>query len=126
VTSFFMSNEPNEAIGKILNDPRINYSARTDYGMAFQHFRDDHLRELDKKTTLIIIGDARSNYLNSREPLLENMRERCRRLIWLNPEQKKFWGTGDSEMMRYQDHCNEARACGNLNQLIDFIEALVL
>ena len=126
VTSFFMSNEPNEAIVKILNDPRINYSARTDYGMAFQHFRDDHLRELDKKTTLIIIGDARSNYLNSREPLLENMRERCRRLIWLNPEQKKFWGTGDSEMMRYQDHCNEVRACGNLNQLIDFIEALVL
>ncbi len=126
VTSFFMSNEPNEAIQKILNDPRINYNARTDYGMAFQQFRDDHLRELDKKTTLIIIGDARSNYLNSREPLLEKMRDRCRRLIWLNPEQKKFWGTGDSEMMRYQDHCNEARACGNLNQLIDFIEALVL
>lgn len=126
VTSFFMSNEPNEAIQKILNDPRINYNARTDYGMAFQQFRDDHLRELDKKTTLIIIGDARSNYLNSREPLLENMRDRCRRLIWLNPEQKKFWGTGDSEMIRYQDHCNEARACGNLNQLIDFIEALVL
>lgn len=29
-------------------------------------------------------------------------------------------------MMRYQNHCNEAKACGNLNQLIDFIEALVL
>ncbi len=126
VTSFFISNEPNEAIQKILNDPRINYNARTDYGMAFQRFRDDHLGELDKKTTLIIIGDGRSNYLNPREPLLENMRDRCRRLIWLNPEQKKFWGTGDSEMIRYQDHCNEARACGNLNQLIDFIEALVL
>ena len=126
VTSFFMSNDPNEAIKKILNDPRINYNARTDYGMAFQQFRDHHLQELDKKTTLIIVGDGRSNYLNSREPLLENMRDRCRRLIWLNPEQEKYWGTGDSEMMRYQDHCNEARACGNLNQLIDFIEALVL
>jgi uncharacterized protein with von Willebrand factor type A (vWA) domain len=126
VTSLFMSNEPNDAIRRILNDTRINYNARTDYGMAFQQFRDHHLRELDKKTTLIIIGDGRSNYLNPREPLLEVMRERCRRLIWLNPEQKKFWGTGDSEMMQYQDHCNEARACGNLNQLIDFIEALVL
>ncbi len=126
VTSFFMSNEPNKAIQKILNDNRINYNAKTDYGMAFQHFRDHHLQELDKKTTLIIIGDGRSNYLNPREPLLEAMRGRCRRLIWLNPEQKKFWGTGDSEMMQYQNHCNEARACGNLNQLIDFIEALVL
>jgi uncharacterized protein with von Willebrand factor type A (vWA) domain len=126
VTSFFMANDPNKAIQKILNDPRINYNARTDYGMAFQRFRDHHFRELDKKTTLIIIGDARSNYLNPRESLLEKMRDRCRRLIWLNPEQKKFWGTGDSEMMGYQDHCNETRACGNLNQLIDFIEALVL
>lgn len=94
VTSFFMSNEPNKAIQKILNDPRINYNARTDYGMAFQHFRDDHFRELDKKTTLIIIGDARSNYLNSREPLLESMRDRCRRLIWLNPEQKNSGEAG--------------------------------
>jgi uncharacterized protein with von Willebrand factor type A (vWA) domain len=126
VTSFFMSNEPNEAIKKILNDPRINYNARTDYGMSFQHFRDNHLKELDKKTTLIIIGDGRSNYMNPQEPLLEGMRERCRRLIWLNPEQEKFWGTGDSEMIRYKNHCNEARACGNLNQLIDFIEALIL
>ncbi len=126
VSSFFMSNEPNIAIKQILNDTRIDYNARTDYGMAFQHFRDHHLQELDKKTTLIIIGDARSNYLNPREPLLESMRERCKRLIWLNPEQVKFWGTGDSEMMKYRNHCNEARACGNLNQLIDFIEALVL
>ncbi|MCP3942660.1 MAG: VWA domain-containing protein [Desulfobacteraceae bacterium] len=126
VSSFFKFNEPNKAIKQILNDPRINYNTRTDYGMAFQQFRDNHLQELDKKTTLIIIGDARSNYLNPREPLLESMRERCKRLIWLNPEQEKFWGTGDSEMKKYRSHCNEARACGNLNQLIDFIEALVL
>jgi uncharacterized protein with von Willebrand factor type A (vWA) domain len=126
VTSFFMSNEPNKAIKEILSDTRINYNARTDYGMSFQHFRDNHPKELDKKTTLIIIGDGRSNYMNPQEPLLEKMRERCRRLIWLNPEQEKFWGTGDSEMMRYKNHCNETRACGNLNQLIDFIENLVL
>jgi uncharacterized protein with von Willebrand factor type A (vWA) domain len=126
VSSFFVSNEPNEGIKKILNDTRINYDAKTDYGMVFQQFRDCHFKQLDKKTTLIIIGDARSNYFNPRDLLLESMRERCRRLIWLNPEPKKFWGTGDSEMMRYQNHCNEARVCCNLNQLIDFIEALVL
>jgi len=126
VTSFFMSHDANEAIKRILNDTRINYNARTDYGMAFQQFRDHHFQELDKKTTLIIIGDARSNYFNPRESLLEAMRNRCRRLIWLNPEQEKFWGTGDSEMLKYRDHCNEARACGNLNQLMAFIETLVL
>ena len=126
VTGFFMAHGANRAIGKIMQDPGINYIAKTDYGLVFQKFQENHFQELDKKTTLIIMGDARSNYFNPREPVLEALRERCRRLIWLNPEQERFWGTGDSEMPRYRHHCNEVRACGNLNQLIDFIQDLVL
>ena len=122
----FEAHDVNTAVRKILKDPRINYNARTDYGLTFQEFRDRHLQELDKKTTLIVMGDGRSNYLNPREPVLELLRERCRRLIWLNPEQERFWGTGDSEMLRYRHYCNEARPCGNLNQLVDFIQELVL
>lgn len=126
VTGLFLEHEANDAVKKILKDRRINYNAKTDYGLVFQDFRDLHLSELGKKTTLIIMGDGRSNYLNPREPVLEGLRERCRRLVWLNPEQERFWGTGDSEMLRYRHHCNEARACGNLNQLINFIQDLVL
>lgn len=126
VTDFFIDYEVNEAIEKIMNEADLNYYAPTDYGMAFQHFKNRHLNELDKKTTLIIIGDARSNFMNPQEQLLKKMREKCRRVIWLNPEQEKFWGTGDSEMMVYKSHCNEVRPCGNLNQLIDFIEELII
>lgn len=125
MTRVFEAHGANAAIQRTLKDPRINYSARTDYGLTFQEFRDRHISELDKKTTLIIMGDGRSNYLNPREPVLEVLRERCRRLVWLNPEQQQFWGTGDSEMRRYRHYCNEARPCGNLNQLIDFIQELI-
>lgn len=126
VTGLFLAHEANTAVKKILNDDRINYNARTDYGLTFQKFRDDHLSDLDKKTTLIIMGDGRSNYFNPREPVLELLRERCRRLVWLNPESRRFWGTGDSEMLRYRRYCNDARPCGNLNQLLAFIQDLVL
>lgn len=126
VSDIFQEHGANTAVRKILNDNRLNYNAKTDYGLTFQMFRDHHLDVLDKKTTLIIMGDGRSNYLNPREPVLEALRERCRRLVWLNPEQERFWNTGDSEMLRYRRHCNEARPCGNLNQLIDFIQDLVL
>jgi uncharacterized protein with von Willebrand factor type A (vWA) domain len=126
MTRVFDAHDVNTAVKKILKDPRINTSARTDYGLTFQTFRDEYLGHLDKKTTLIVMGDGRSNYLNPREPVLELLRERCRRLVWLNPEQERFWGTGDSEMPRYRNYCNEARACGNLNQLIDFIQELIL
>ncbi|MDD9303412.1 MAG: VWA domain-containing protein [Desulfobacter sp.] len=126
VTGLFLAHDANRAVEKILKDTRLNYNAKTDYGLVFQTFRDEHLSDLDKKTTLIIMGDGRSNYFNPREPVLEALRERCRRVVWLNPEQERFWGTGDSEMKRYSLHCNEARACGNLNQLIEFIQDLVL
>lgn len=126
VTDFFIDYEVNEAIEKIMNQAPINYYAATDYGMAFQHFKKNHLHELDKKTTLLIIGDARSNYQNPQETILKTMREKCRRVIWLNPEQEKFWDSGDSEMFAYKAHCHEVRPCGNLNQLIDFIEELII
>ena len=126
VTQLFIDFDTNEAIEKIMNETDINYYAPTDYGMAFQHFKNNHLNELDKKTTLLIIGDARSNYMNPQELILKKMREKCRRVVWLNPEQEQLWSTGDSEMQTYKPHCNEVRPCGNLNQLIDFIEELVI
>ncbi|MBU1170374.1 MAG: VWA domain-containing protein [Proteobacteria bacterium] len=126
VTDFFKDHDVNNAVEKIMKDTHINYYAPTDYGMAFQHFKNRHIQELDKKTTLLIIGDARSNHMNPQDLVLKRMRERCRRVIWLNPEQEKFWGSGDSEMYTYKAHCHEVRPCGNLNQLIDFIEELIL
>ena len=126
VTDFFKDHDVNEAVDKIMKDAQINYYAPTDYGMAFQHFKNRHMQELDKKTTLLIIGDARSNHMNPQDIILKNMRDRCRRVIWLNPEQEKFWGSGDSEMYAYKAHCHEVRPCGNLNQLIEFIEELVI
>jgi hypothetical protein len=53
------------------------------------------------------------------------MRDRCRRVVWLNPETEQFWNTGDSEMRTYQACCDEVRPCQNLNQLVDFINLVI-
>lgn len=81
---------------------------------------------VNKKTTVIVIGDGRSNYANPEGRVMEAIRERCRRLVWLNPETEQFWYTGDSEMRTYQTICNEVWPCRNLNQLSAFIKDLVL
>ena len=54
------------------------------------------------------------------------MGEKCRRVIWLNPETERFWGHGDSEIFTYEDCCHDVRECQNLNQLVTFINELVL
>jgi uncharacterized protein with von Willebrand factor type A (vWA) domain len=126
VTGIFEDHEINQAIEKILKEADIEYNAATDYGLTFRQFKEDYMDILNKKTTLIIIGDGRSNYSNPEDQILDEMRERCRRIIWLNPETPYFWYTGDSEMRTYQACCHEVRPCQNLNQLLDFIKSLVL
>ena len=126
VSNTFEKYEINEAIENVLRHAEIEYGARTDYGAMLRHFRRDYMDILNKKTTLIIIGDGRSNYSNPEADILDEMRDKCRRVIWLNPESELFWNTGDSEMRTYQAYCHEYRPCQNLNQLMEFIKDLVL
>jgi uncharacterized protein with von Willebrand factor type A (vWA) domain len=126
VTSIFEEHDINEAIRLVLETSDVHYDAPTDYGETLRNFRKNYMDILTKKTTLIIVGDGRSNYMNPEDAILGQMRERCRRVIWLNPEQESLWGTGDSEIRSYMHHCHEVRQCRNVNQLFTFIEELVL
>ena len=126
VTSIFEEHEINEAINLVLKKSDLNYNASTDYGETLRNFKKDYMELLTKKTTLIIVGDGRTNYMNPEDAILGQMRERCRRVIWLNPEQENLWGSGDSEIRSYMPHCHEVRQCRNVNQLFTFIEELVL
>jgi len=126
VTRFFEDHEVHQAIEKVMNEADIDYDTATDYGLTFREFQTQHMDVLNKKTTLIIIGDGRSNYANPEAGILDAMREKCRRLIWLNPETEMFWYSGDSEMRIYEGLCDEVRPCANLNQLTEFIRELVL
>ena len=126
VTHFFEDHDVNQAIEKVMHDAELAYDAATDYGLTFREFKAVYMDVLNKKTTLIVIGDGRSNYANPEADILDEMREKCRRLIWLNPETEMFWYSGDSEMRLYEGICNEVRPCANLNQLTEFIRELVL
>jgi len=126
VTRTFKENDVNQAIDKVLKEADLEYNVPTDYGRTLKDFRASYLDILDRRTTLIVIGDARSNYLNPQELILGEMRERSRRVIWINPEPQNLWYTGDSEMRAYEPYCHELRAVRTLNQLMEFVEELVL
>ncbi|MBF0232317.1 MAG: VWA domain-containing protein [Desulfamplus sp.] len=120
------ANAVNIAINTILNSNIINTSEHTDYGAALSSFKKKHIHLLNHKTTLIIMGDGRSNYLNPQANILSEIREKCKRIIWLNPEPYNTWNRGDSEIFAYKPHCHEIRTCMNLNHLTQFVRELVL
>jgi uncharacterized protein len=94
----------------------------TDYGRALVDFSELHRDSLDRHTTVIILGDGRSNYANPRLDIMRDIAHRSRAVIWLNPEPETYWGQGDSRMDQYKRFCHVATVCNTLNQLERIIE----
>jgi uncharacterized protein with von Willebrand factor type A (vWA) domain len=92
-------------------------SGSTDYGQAFADFRRLCLDEIDKRATVIILGDARNNYGDARTDVLKEIYDRSKRVIWLNPEPRTMWNTGDSEMRHYSPYCHQVEECSTLAHL---------
>ncbi len=125
VTRFFNDYEINDAIQKALKDADIRYYSYTDYGDVLKFFHRDYLGAVNSRTTFIIIGDGRNNHLPSQAWALEEIHDKARRVIWLNPETRNSWNYGDSIMEEYIPHCEMARECRNLQQLTEFIDELI-
>src|SRR5262249_32213980 len=126
VTKLFEDNEIGEAIDLALRGDVVNIFAHSDFGRAFKSFHRDNLAAINRRTTVIILGDARNNYNLPHEWVLKEIQQKAKQLIWLNPESKTTWGFGDSEMDRYQVFCDVVEECRNLNQLYRVIDHLVV
>ena len=125
VTESFRTNDIKDALDVALKGDVINVYAHSDFGRSFRNFVGDHIGAVNNRTTVIILGDARNNYNLPHDWCLREIRQRARRIIWLNPESRNTWGFGDSEMERYQVHCDLVEECRNLNQLYRVIDQLV-
>ena len=98
---------------------------RTDYGRALREFKKGWIDTVTKKTTVLMLGDARSNFGDPGTDVMKLIHQRSKRVLWLNPEFPSFWGTGDSEMKRYLPFCHLARECNTLTHLERVVDALL-
>ena len=98
----------------------------SDYGNALETFRDNHLGEVGPRTTVIITGDARNNYRPARDEALRDIGAAARSLVWLNPEPRHYWDTGDSIMSSYARWCDSVHEVRTLRQLEVFVEQLTV
>ncbi|MAU59486.1 MAG: hypothetical protein CMI62_02015 [Parvibaculum sp.] len=107
-----------EKIEKALTDVLRDFGGgSTDYGRAFENFEALALDDVDHRTTVLILGDARSNYGDPRSDILKLVHARARRVVWLNPEPRSMWNSGDSEMRRLAPYCDKAITCASLKDL---------
>src|SRR5690242_15886359 len=97
---------------------------RSDYGHALTTFWDAWGEQVRRRTTVIVLGDARTNYHDPCEGALKGVSQRAGHVFWLNPEPTSAWNSGDSVIARYQPFCDAVYECRNLRQLRAFVEDL--
>jgi uncharacterized protein len=114
VSDILDTKSPEEAMSEIMS--KVGFGS-SDYGGSFVDFEKGWIRAVTPKTTVIVLGDARTNNLDPRADILRRISERSKRLVWLNPEGRMAWGWGDSEMPRYSAFCSVVRQCATARQL---------
>lgn len=97
-------------------------SGYTDYGRVWREFLEDVSSDLGPRSTVIVLGDARTNGRPPAEDLFAKVADRANRTFWLNPEPELYWNYGDSVMNAYIPYCDGAFECWQTEHLETFVD----
>ena len=99
-------------------------SGYTDYGRVWLELLAEISDDLDPRSTVIVLGDARTNGREPHAEVFGQVSERAGRLFWLNPEPKLYWNYGDSVMSAYEPYCDGAFECWTTRHLENFVNVV--
>ncbi|MGI9082278.1 MAG: VWA domain-containing protein, partial [Thermoleophilaceae bacterium] len=99
-------------------------SGYTDYGRVWLEFLDQVVNDLDPRSTVIVLGDARTNGREPHAKVFSHVAARAGRTFWMNPEPQLYWNYCDSVMAAYEPYCDGVFECWTTRQLEGFVQAL--
>jgi uncharacterized protein len=124
ITADFTGQRPQTAIDGVLQRIPPGYYS-TDLGASLATFCRYHLGTIDRRTTVIVLGDGRNNYNNPRTDCITTIKRHAKRVLWFTPEHQGQWGTGDSDMLQYAPMMDQVHYVATLKQLGDAIDRLL-
>ncbi len=117
ITDLFEDHPVEQALGLVFGGEVLDVDANSDYGTAFGTFHEDFGSAVNRRTTVIVLGDGRGN---GNDPNLEAFAEitrRARETIWLTPEPRYSWGLGGCDLPLYAEYCSRVRVVRDLTGL---------
>jgi uncharacterized protein len=99
-------------------------SGYTDYGRVWLEFLDNVVDDLDPRSTVIVLGDARTNGREPHARVFARVAGGAGRTFWINPEPRLYWNYGDSVMAAYEPYCDGVFECWTTKQLESFVNAI--
>ncbi len=104
--------------GHVAPAGRLDLHARSDFGRVLGDLWQGERGVLGRGTLVLVLGDARNNRLPPRADLLRAVREQVQRVLWLVPEPRARWDTGDSVLRLYAASCDAVIECLTLGTLV--------
>jgi len=124
ITPLFMEMDPEIAINSIFTDTDFTYGWGSNYGGSLDQFIENYSDSLNKKTTVLILGDCRNNSNDAGLESLQKIKDQSRVIFWLNPEKRHLWDWADSIATTYMHYAKHMKEINSFTDLTDFVEIL--
>jgi uncharacterized protein with von Willebrand factor type A (vWA) domain len=125
-TELFDREGPSAALGHAYGGSIVSVHSNSNYGRVFRELEARHLGEIDRRTTVAILGDGRTNFHDDAAEVLDRVRARAGALLWFCPESRSQWASGDSAMMRYAPRCTAVLEVRSARELEEAARTLLL
>jgi len=120
-----LSNVPiNTMLDKIDSGTLVDLDENSDYGKVLLDFQERFLDNLRGRPAVIFLGDARNNYKETNDYILDQLREKAGYMLWLTPEDSSLWKRGDCVIETYGGYCDKVEEVKSVEQLNQIVEDL--
>ncbi len=128
VTAFFgPDTDFVDAMHRLSTEAKLVWQdGHSDYGNSLAMLAERYPGAITERSTVIVTGDARNNYRDPRAELFTDAVRPARAVYWINPEARRYWDTGDSDMRSYAARCDGVFEVRTLRQLEQFVEDVAL
>ena len=117
ITDLFADHPVEQALGLVFGGDVLDVDANSHYGLAFGQFLEDHSSAVNRRSTVLILGDGRGNGNDPNMEAFVEITRRARETIWLTPEPRYSWGLGRCDLPAYAEHCDRVRVVRDLTGL---------
>ena len=125
ITEMLANMPVNDLMETIDKGDIIDLDENSSFGQVFLKFKKQYLENLRGRPAFIILGDARNNYDEANDWVLDEIREKARYMLWLTPEERDTWSRGDCLMELYGSYCDRVEVVKTVEDLSLVVEDLL-
>jgi hypothetical protein len=125
ITEMLANMPVNDLMETIDTGDIVDLDVNSSYGQVLVDFKKRYLENLRGRPAFIILGDARNNYGEANDAVLDEIREKARYMLWLTPEERDTWSRGDCLLELYGSYCDRVEVVKTVEDLSLVVEDLL-